>query len=249
MSAYSGPCTITTPNTVMDSKVIRCDISSRSTGLVIRNSYVYGEVSGSGFRVEDSIINGIKSNGYACNDCGVQGSNFTVVRTEFVNTSRGAWCENTCTIEDSYVHGTTLNPASGAHAGGFRVEQNTTLRHNTISCDYTGPYNVNPETGCSADITGYPDFVPIHDNTIENNLLMSNNSGIGYCVYGGGSASKPFSGDPSNATSIVFRNNVFQRGANGKCGSYGPVTDFKPGRSGNVWSNNTWDNGGTVSPG
>jgi chitodextrinase len=249
MAAYTGPCNITVANTVIDSKVIRCDIDVNSSGLMIRNSYIYGQIDGSGFTVQDSIIDGIQSNGYACNDCGVRGSNFTLLRTEITHTNRGAWCFNTCTIQDTYTHANNLNPASGAHAGGFRVEQNTTLRHNTISCDYTGPYNVNSETGCSADITGYPDFAPIHNNTIVGNLLMANNVGIGFCAYGGGSATKPYSGDSTNATYIVFQNNVFQRGANGKCGAYGPVTDFKTGRTGNVWTNNTWDNGTVVNPG
>ena len=107
----------------------------------------------------------------------------------------------------------------------------------------------NGEIGCSADISGYPDFAPINHNTISDNLMGSNNQGIGFCVYGGGTTGKPFSGDPTNATYIVYRNNVFQRGANGKCGAYGPVTSFVTGRTGNVWSGNTWvDDGATVPP-
>ena len=127
------------------------------------------------------------------------------------------------------------------------MEQNVTLTHNTLACDYApvGAFP-NSEIGCSADITGYPDFAPIKNNTIQNNLLVANNKGVGYCAYGGGTGGKPFSNDPTNATNIVFRDNVFQKGANRKCGAYGPVTDFKSGRTGNVWSGNVWDDGTPV---
>jgi hypothetical protein len=98
-------------------------------------------------------------------------------------------------------------------------------------------------------MSGYPDFAPINHNTLDRNLFMSNNIGNGFCVYGGGTSGKPYSNDPLNATYIVFTNNVFQRGANGQCGSYGPVTDFISGRTGNVWSGNKYDNGTVVNPG
>lgn len=251
LTAYTGPCTITVANTVIDSKNVTCDgLNIQTTGVVIRKSVVKHGVSGSSsasFTIEDSLIDGT-TNGYACIDCGVDGRNFTVLRTEITNTNRGAYCDSNCLIKDSWVHGTTLNPASGAHASGVRMEQYTTLTHNTLACDYTGPYNVNPETGCSADITGYPDFAPIHHNTIEKNLLIANNGGNGFCAYGGGTSGKPYSGNALNATYIVFHNNVFQGGANGKCGAYGPVTDFISGRTGNVWTGNTFDNGVTVNP-
>ena len=78
---------------------------------------------------------------------------------------------------------------------------------------------------------------------------MANNIGIGFCAYGGGTQGKPYSADPTNATNIVFTNNVFQGGANHKCGAYGPVTDFVTGGTGNVWTNNRWDNGAVVPPG
>jgi hypothetical protein len=251
MSSYTGPCTVTAANTVIDSKVIRCDITVRAAGLLIKNSYVYGSVLQEGgspsFRIEDSRIDG--NNPWACINCGVGYRNYTVLRTEIVGTNRGAYCETGCLVQDSWIHGTNLEPVASnvAHASAVRMEQSTTLRHNVLSCDYTGPFPTD-ELGCSADLSGYADFAPIHDNTIDGNLFTANNPGAGYCAYGGGTPSKPFSGDGSNATSIVFTNNVFQRGANGKCGTYGPITDFRAGRSGNVWSNNTWDNGGTVNP-
>jgi hypothetical protein len=175
--------------------------------------------------------------------------NFTILRTEIINSNRAAYCESNCTIQDSYFHGTNLWPDASnlAHASSVRNEQYFTLRHNALGCDYQGPFP-NGELGCSADMSGYPDFTPIMHDTIDKNLFLANNIGAGYCVYGGGTAGKPYSNDPTNATYIVFTDNVFQRGANGKCGTFGPVTDFITGRTGNVWSNNKYDNGATVDP-
>ena len=256
MTAYTGPCTITVANTVIDSKVIRCDIQVRAAGLVIRNSYIYGAVigpdstSGPAFRIEDSLIDGAMANGFACINCGVGGSNWTVLRTEIINTNRGAYCQATCTLQDSYIHGTNLDPSPSnlAHASAVRVEQYTRVIHNTLSCDYTGPFN-NDEIGCSADMSGYADFAAIHNNTINGNLFMSNTIGSGFCAYGGNTAGKPSSDDPSNGTYIVFSNNVFQKGSNGRCGAYGPITDFDTAGTGNAWFNNLWYDGAAVAPG
>ena len=65
LTTYTGPCTITVANTVIDSKIITCDIDVRATGVVIRRSEIHGYVSGPdqqvtpfSFRVEDSFIDG-----------------------------------------------------------------------------------------------------------------------------------------------------------------------------------------------
>src|SRR4029079_9333988 len=136
------------------------------------------------------------------------------------------------------------DPSNHAHASSVREEQGLTLRHNSLHCSYTGPYN-GDTLGCSADLTGYPDFAPIKNNTIDRNLFVASPGG-GFCAYGGATSGKPYSGDPTNATNQTFTNNVFQRGTNNKCGSYRPVTSFNPSESGNVWAGNVWDDGTTV---
>jgi hypothetical protein len=274
MSTYSGSCTITAANVTIDSKVVNCSplfVSSTASGLTVSNSYVNGGViqpSGSAsFTVADSLIDNAVSypacgDGsctaglYACGDpnnattdCGVGYQNFTVLRTEIINSNRAAYCQSTCTIQDSYFHGTNLWPdvTNLAHASSVRNEQGLTLRHNALGCDYQGPFP-NGELGCSADMSGYPDFAPVKNATIDKNLFLSNNVGAGFCAYGGGTAGKPFSNDATNATNIVFTDNVFQRGANGRCGDFGHVTDYISGRTGNVWTNNLFDNGTTAPP-
>jgi hypothetical protein len=263
LSAYTGPCNITTANTVIDAKDIQCDgldISANNV-TISRSKIKYGvsgkESLGTAFTISDSEIDGALAafGGVACVNCGVDGYDFTILRTEVKHTNRSAFCEYRCNIQDSWFHAVNLDTSpcpqasSGTcpHASGFRAEQYASVKHSTVSCDFTGPFN--DDLGCSADMSGYPDFAPINHNTIDRNLFMSNNVGAGFCVYGGGTLTKPFSNDPINATYIVFTNNVFQRGANGKCGTYGPVTDFITGRTGNVWTNNKYDNGSTVDPG
>jgi hypothetical protein len=271
MATYLGGCTITSANVVIDSKVVNCRtivVAGSGAGFVLKNSYLNGGIVQSGgaaaFTVQDSFIDsGVQypacSNGscpagkYACGDtsnattdCGVTGSNFTILRTEIINSNRAAYCESSCLIQDSYFHGTNLWPDASnlAHASSVREEQNLTLRHNSLHCSYTGPF-VNGEIGCSADLSGYPDFAPIKNNIVDGNLFVAS-PGSGYCIYGGATSGKPFSGDSTNATNQKFTNNVFQRGGNNKCSAFGPVTSFDKNRTGNVWSGNVWDDGTTV---
>lgn len=257
MAAYTGSCTITTANVTIDSKVINCDINVRTGGggLTISNSYVFGSVQngdpsgGPSFTIKDSLVDS-GGTGFDCTDCEIRTSNFTILRSELTGTNKAAYCI-VCTVQDNYIHTSeNLDPASGAHASGMRPEQNATLRHNTIWCAFDGPYSPNPDTGCSADTSGYPDFVPIHHNTYDRNLFMAAQAGnnMGFCAYFGATGGKPHSNDPTNATYIVVTNNVFQRGPGGRCGGYGPVTDFASGRTGNVWQNNKYDNGTAVNP-
>jgi hypothetical protein len=247
LSDYTGPCTITVADTVIDSKTVTCKILVRANGLIIKNSVLKGGVSGlvgqgASFTIQDSFLdNGV------CVNCSVDGWNFTVLRTEITGSNRGVYCMNTCRVQDSWIHGTALDPTSEWHASAVRVEQNATLVHNVLACDWTGPFN-NDQLGCSANLTGYPDFAPIRNNTMDGNLFVANPVGVGYCAYGGGTRAKPYSADPTNATYVVFKNNVFQRGPKGRCGTWGPITDFVRGRTGNVWVGNVWDSGTIVPP-
>ena len=104
-----------------------------------------------------------------------------------------------------------------------------------------------PDAGCSADLTGYGDFAPIANNTIDKNLFVATTGGT--CAYGGASGkdgSKPYG---NQSAGIVFSNNVFQHGRGGKCGYWFAISDFDRTRPGNVWINNVWDSGGAVSSG
>lgn len=248
LTAYTGPCTITAAGTVIDSKTVTCaTLLIRAPGVVIRNSKLVGvdlndEASGNAsFTITDSTI----SNG-AREQCNCLGAHdFTATRVEIIGGNRSAYCIARCTIVDSWLHGQQLQGAQ--HGSGLREEAFTTARHNVLVCDYP---NTNDTTGlgCSADLTGYPDFAPIHNNTIARNLFLASITSS-VCAYGGATSGKPFSNDPLNATNQKFTDNVFQRGSNGKCGFYGPVMDFAAGRTGNVWQSNTWEDGTAVAAG
>lgn len=245
LTGYTGPCTITTPGAVIDAKTVNCDLSIRADDVVIKRSRINGEINGgegtgSSFTVQDSeVVNKARQS------CQCIGSdNFTVLRTEIRGGNRGIYCRLHCVVADSWIHGSDLLLTQ--HASALRVEQYATVRHNTLACTWTG--TLANDTGCSADMTGYPDFAPITHNTITGNYFAANPSGAGFCAYGGATSGKPFSSSPTNATYIVFADNVWERGSNGKCGTYGPITSFDKTRTGNAWTNNKWDDGALIAP-
>ena len=234
LSTYTGPCTITTPNTVIDAKTVNCGLRIQAANVTISRSVVNGPVATSGrsasFTLSDSEVR--LGRGTVT---GVGDSNFTVRRTEVTGGNRSANCAVNCVIEDSYFHGQDIPLQGDVHASGVRMGANGVIRHNTIACDVP---NTPGGGGCSASLTGYGDFAPVENMTIDNNLIAASTGG--YCAYGGSSKGKPFSGDANN---VVFTNNVFERGEGGKCGFWGPIADFDPSRPGNVWSGNVWDDG------
>jgi hypothetical protein len=248
LTTYTGPCTITVANTVIDSKTVTCStLDIRAAGVVIRKSMLQGtDVTDTGsssasFTITDStVVNSAREQCMCIGD-----HNFTAIRVEVRGGNRSMYCARTCTVTDSWLHAQQLEGAQ--HGSGLREEQGTIARHNVLVCDY--PITNDATTlGCSSDLTGYPDFAPIKNNTISRNLFLASST-VSFCSYGGGTAGKPYSNDPTNATYQVFTENVYQRGGNRKCGAYGPVTSFVTGRAGNVWQGNVWDDGTTVSAG
>jgi hypothetical protein len=128
------------------------------------------------------------------------------------------------------------NFGSSDHQNGFLSNSgsNYLIRHNSVYCI----------GGCTADITFIPDG-NITNATVDKNLLVATQYAA-FCLY-------PSSNHPSKpgiVSGMIVTNNVFQRGANGKCAYYGAVYGWDTPTSthgtdgyGNVWSGNTWDNG------
>jgi hypothetical protein len=251
LAAYSGPCNITTANTVIDAKIMNCDITVSAANVQIKNSKITAGniyVASGSFTLTDSEVN---LGNDPINE-GLKGNNFTILRANMYGGKRQIWCNNTCTIQDSYLHDQLSDPTGVTHESSVRVEQNTTLRHNTVLCNAP---NYPPDAGCSADQTGYPDFVAIHDNTMDKNFYSATTGG--YCAYGGWDPGKPYNDDAQNATNVHFTNNVFQRGTSANdrttialtdkrrytCGYYGVTTAFNSSRTGFIFSGNMWDDG------
>jgi hypothetical protein len=259
LSNYTGPCTITVANTVIDSKTVTCSsLLIKTTGVVLKNSVFNGvdvndDFSGASFMIMDStVINGARDQ---CQCVGTR--NFVAQRVEVRGGNRSMYCASNCMISNSWLHAQQLQGSQ--HGSGLREEQGTQASHNALTCDYPIVDDAT-SLGCSAPLTGYPDFAPIKNNTINQNLFVTAAQGncsscdpgkppFSFCAYGGNTAGKPFSTDPTNATNQKFTNNVFQRGGNNVCGFYGPVTDFSTTRTGNVFSGNVYTDGAPVPVG
>lgn len=252
LTNYTGPCTITTPNTTITARTINCSLSIRAANVVIEHSKITGgniaiDSAGSGFILRDSEVDF----GDNSDDEGLKGSNWTVQRANLYGGKRQIWCLNTCLLEDSYLHDQLMDPTGQTHESAARVEQNTTLRHNTLWCNAV---EVPPNAGCSANQTGYPDFAPIHGNTMERNLYMATTGGT--CSYGGSTNGKPYTNHAQNGHNIRLLHNVFQRGTSPNdrnyaltdkrrytCGTYGVLRDFDNTKPGFQATGNMWDDG------
>src|SRR5262245_7175280 len=157
LTPYTGPCTITVANTVIDSKTVNCDLVIRAANVGIRNSRINGMVTDSGvagasFTIVDSTVsNPARDGGCQC----VGDHDYTALRVEVVGGLRGGWCASHCTVQDSWSHGRLLGyfnangqscaPANAKtvpagcvanHGSGWREEQFGVFTHNVLSCDF-----------------------------------------------------------------------------------------------------------------
>lgn len=240
LTPYTGPCTIQTPNVVIDAKTINCQLDIAAKGVVITRSNIVGGVyadatanTGS-FTITDSFVNAGNQAG-----TGIGDANFTATRVHVTGGNRSINCYSNCTVQDSYVNDQFTDKTGVYHESGIRINTNSHLVHNTIGCNAP---DVAPDAGCSAAITGYPDFDPVTGNVVNGNLILADSGG--YCSYGGSTPGKPFSGQTKN---IQFLNNVYQKGSTGKCGWWGPITSFDTSAPGNLWSNNLYDDGSVAA--
>lgn len=253
LSTYTGPCSITVNDTVIDRKLVNCRLAIRAQRVVITNSRIVGGLGTdngnftNSFMITDSEVVAPQVNQVEAQ--GIGDVNFVALRVEVTGGNRGIYCRYNCRVEDSWVHGTNLSSNSPAHASGIRQSQFATIRHNRIQCSAN---DTSAGGGCSADLTGYGDFEPVINNLVEKNLFVATPGGA--CAYGGSSGddgTKPFG---SQAHDIRFIDNVFEhgtrRGDHGafNCGYYFPITDFDSSRPGNQWINNRWDSGEPLPP-
>jgi hypothetical protein len=241
LTKYTGPCTIQTPNVVIDAKLVDCDLRILAKGIVISRSQINGNVysdadmNNGSFTISDSWVN---NGAYA--STGIGDANFVAIRVEVSGGSRSVNCYRDCTVQDSYLHGQYTDKRGIDHESAVRMGSNSIIRHNTIACDAP---DVPPDAGCSAALTGYGDFAIVQKNVIDDNLIWAGSGG--YCAYGGSTAGKPYSAGVNN---IKFTNNVWQKGESGQCGFWGPITSFDSRAPGNVWTNNLYDDGKPVPP-
>jgi len=250
LSSYTGPCQITTANTVIDAKTANCDLDIRAANVTIKRSKVNGLVildtdlagsSGWSFTLADSEVDAGTQQRAA-----VSTGNMTVLRSNVHGGVTAVQCEEKsvgCLVQDSYLHGQYIKPNSNWHLGGFLSDGGgpITLKHNFVTCDQQAVYG--DDGGCTGDINLIPNFGTAHNVTIDSNLLGANPHSA-FCTYGG----ERSDGAYPHGNHIVYTNNVFQRGSNHNCAAYGPVNAFNSSGTGNVWTNNKWDDGTNVPP-
>ncbi|SFA79505.1 hypothetical protein SAMN05192575_101440 [Nocardioides alpinus] len=233
LQPYNGPCAITRDNTVIDGKLVDCDLEIRAAGVIITNSKINGTVWND-YEAHDTSFKIRRSNVDAGEQVwsGIGSIRFTARRVEVVGGTRSIMCWYRCKVIDSYVHGQMTDEAGKEHESGVRMGSQAKIIHNTLTCDAP---DVPPDAGCSASLTGYGDGAVVEDNLIENNLFLASTGGA--CAYGGSTKGKPYSDGVNN---IRFIDNVFERGPTGNCGYWFAITDFDKTAPGNVWSGNRW---------
>lgn len=241
LTPYTGPCTIQTAGYVIDSKRVDCDLRILAKDVVIKNSFIDGNVYADytdrvgSFTITDSEVHAADGPWTGIGDAW-----FTATRVEVTGGARSINCYAFCTVKDSYVHGQFTDYSGKNHESGIRVNTSSTLIGNTIACDAP---DIAPDAGCSAAITGYGDFDIVENVTVDGNLIIAGSGG--YCSYGGSTPNKPHSVGTNN---IKFTNNVYQKGKSGRCGYWGAITSFDSQAPGNVWTNNLYDDGTRVAP-
>jgi hypothetical protein len=179
--------------------------------------------TGTTLDVESSTLNGGQQTTYSTI---TGGSDITVKNSDLSGGGHEILCYSDCDVEGNWLHdNNTGNPA--AHQNGFLANGGSDyrLQHNSIYC----------AGECTADIS----FLGIDDDaTVSNNLLVASPDSA-FCVYPG-----PNSSSQTGINNIVWTDNVFQQGAEGKCATYGPVYGWYPSDgTGNIWAGNIWDNG------
>jgi len=135
-TTHSGDFSTTANSQTISCMKITGGIIIRNTGIKIRNVEVAGDVTGSGFTIEDSTVG--PASGCANNTEGYIGDiNFTMSRVYLRNVSEGVRIGGSNSIiQDSYLK--LCNPNnSGAHADGIQVydagpAKNIVINHNVV---------------------------------------------------------------------------------------------------------------------
>lgn len=210
LTAYTGPATVTTANTIIDSKTLGC-LTVSAPGVVISNSRIVcngfivlkgGGTSSSPLVIQDSEVDCQGANG-----TGIDVTNATVRRVEVSRCENGFNVGGPLLVEDSWIH--DLVTANGAHTDGMQFNQgasNITVRHNTID-------PINGSNGGTSAIIMWDEGSPQNSNVlIDNNRLLG--GGASYTIY------TPRQGPLTN---VRVTNNRFEVGVYGYNGGNGSL--------------------------
>src|SRR5690606_11871516 len=158
-------------------------------------------------------------------------SNLIVRRCNIIGGANTIIGGNNVLVEDSWLHSQYLAPEAESHENAFLSNggDGITIRNCVLHADQPdNGFGGGVSTNCSL----FGDFSPIQNVLIENCLIKATPGAYGVSL--GYNPAKPFGSAPTN---VIFRNNVFERGASGKCGVVGPVTCWLDANC-NIFDNN-----------
>jgi hypothetical protein len=218
LTPYTGPMTITTAGTVIDSKDVHGALVIEAKDVVIRSSKihddpdadagVYVQATGSA-TITDSEIYGFP--------VGITYANFTAIRVNLHDlTYDGLKMSSNARLQDSWIH--DARPSTDAHWDGVQIQNgvtDTVISGNTIDARGAG-------TNSALFLT--PDLGPSTDGplTVTHNWLEGGNFTV--CILDGNNKRYYIS-------DITVTDNRFGRGS-----SYGPANVNVP----VTWSGNVW---------
>lgn len=182
LTAYTGPSTITTAGTIIDSKNITTCLIIKASNVTIRKSKV--ACSGSvinncpddpvcpytNMLIEDTEVSCNNTNG-----TGITTVAYTARRVNVHGCENVVYAQKDVTIEDSFIHDPIdYTPATDPHTDSIQVPEtgsNVTVRHNKVYGNYVSP-------------TSYGSSAMTAARTVTN-ILITNNvfAGGGYALY------------------------------------------------------------------
>lgn len=250
LPVYDGPTLVIQDNGpfVVEDQVINQDVRFNTAGSVTLrrcklNGRLDASVPGASVLMEDVTVDAGSSGLSAVNVFGG-----TLRRCDVAGGAASIFVGPDSLVEDCYTHGQYVGPTADTHTGAVSCfgTTNAVIRRTTIwnsSVDNasgggpTGDFQIFGDTDFNSHITVEYCWLPATDG--------------GYSCALGYDPGKPYGANP---TYIVFRHNIFGRGANGKGGSFGTTTDWLPDSGdgvhgvGNQYYDNIWQDTGEPVP-
>jgi hypothetical protein len=249
LSVVNGDLHITQSGTVSNKDVRGC-VYIEANNVTLKNSKISGctgshtsviRNNGNITVVEDVEIDG-GSNYSNVDLSGVAGDNITCRRCNIHHLTKGAHFDaSNYVFEYSWVHDLFMPGSDNAHGEAIYTDftNNGIIRGNNLDSN-----NVINTPNNSATLAVYNLYGGHNNLQIENNLF---NADASFCLYVGYTHTSQ-----NPLTNVKVVNNKFGRKYYPGCAYYGPVVGGNNGSmdwgssNGNVWTNNTYTDGGVI---